>query len=539
MKNKSVFKLFFMIWLFFLCNSTQAFFGEEAWLDLYKNLNENYSSINSDAFEYELVWTYGSIKEKINSIINIQSKLQKKGLSNCMQKDLAPSHIKAIYEWNTALLYEKIWDNCKDSSWNINNDTLTFLQWIIKNYYLESYENSQEQLKVIWDISSLWIYSDGNLDNSSFDIINDIEEINKIIFSNSSTYQWEESQNYQDYFNWLFEDKKQEVAYNTTDKIVLAEITGWEIAFNNEETWWDFLQNLLESHQTNNNICIDPNSWDHWLDISFLSDFSLDDSQTNVNEELFTDIIESQNNSWSTNSWNLAKQISWNYKGVNDNSMWPCDNFFCITVDFTTYNHQLLGGWENITIEYIIDRSNQHLSKFANSSLIPAKMTTNNFELWLTNLDLSELFHMSFQIQTKPVPILSLEDWEKDPSKDKNSSNSLLEKYYKAYWLDYKRRNDITIFNSDSQELSSIIQSTDSQITDATNRIQQLETYLSEQEKEVDLMKKDISTKFTQENFSQLHNQLIEINNFTKSITQYTKDLWNLIDAMDKIKTNG
>ncbi|MGB2111002.1 MAG: hypothetical protein ACPHY8_03870, partial [Patescibacteria group bacterium] len=67
--------------------------------------------------------------------------------------------------------------------------------------------------------------------------------------------------------------------------------------------------------------------------------------------------------------------------------------------------------------------------------------------------------------------------------------------------------------------------STDSQITAAQQRVKQLETLLAEKDDEVEIMKKDISEKFTQENLQEFHNQLIEVNNFTKSITEYANTL--------------
>ncbi len=540
MKNIIVKYLFFILWFLYLCSNTHAFFGEDAWLDLYKQLDKNFQSNVWSSFQTELVWTYSSIKDKLNSLINLEWEIKWFSYENCISKDIAPSQIEAIYQWNISILYDRISDTCKNSSGVIENSTLTFIQNVIKKHYENSFERAQQKIEIIWDISSLWIYSDGNLDNSTFDIIDDLGKINDIIFASKFTYNGSESGNFQDYFDKINDDKKREVLQNTTDISVFKELNDWQKAYSPESSW-NFLENLLQADQHNTNICIDPSTWNHWLDISFLNDFELWDNSWNI--ELIKDLEDAQNQeifSWSQNN-NTAVDLSGNYQKVNDNAMWPCDSFYCITVDFKTYNHQLLGWWDNITIEYIIDRSNQHLSRFANASLIPAKMTTNNFELWLSNLNLWDLFHMSFQIQTKPVPILSLNKskGKNNPQEDKYSSNSLLEKYYKAYWLDYKRRNDLDNFTKNKEELASIIQSTDSQITDAQQRINQLELLLAEKDDEVEIMKKDISEKFTQENLQEFHNQLIEVNNFTKSITEYTNTLWELIQAMDKIKTNG
>ena len=534
MKNSFIFKIFFIFWFLSLSLQTQAFFGEQAGLDLYKNLDKNFSSTTSNWFQTQLAGTSPTIKDKINELINQQAILNNHEYKDCISGDLAPSQLEAISQWNLKILYEKISNNCKNSSWKIENATINFIQKIIREHYNNAFIVAQKEVEVIWDISSLWIYSDWDLENSTFDLMDDLEKINDIIFASKFQYNWTQNGNFLDYLEKINEDKKQEIIQNTNDKSVLQEFNTWEKAYQ-EDTWWNFLENLLQSWNTNSNICIDPSTWNHWLDVSFLEDFTVWNFQDDFSEDL-QNLENNITSSWANNQ-NLATQITGDYQWVNDNSLWPCDSFYCITVNFKTYNHQLLGWWDNITIEYLIDRSNQHLSRFANASLIPAKMTTNNFELWLSNLNLSELFHMSFQIQTKPVPILSLEKSQEDKkNEDKYSSNALLEKYYKAYGLDYTRRNDLHNFTKYKQEIASVIQSTDSQITDSFDRIEKLESFMNGKKSEVNIIKKDISEKFTQKNLEELHSQLIEINNFTKSITQYSQTLWDLIVAMDKIK---
>jgi hypothetical protein len=67
---------------------------------------------------------------------------------------------------------------------------------------------------------------------------------------------------------------------------------------------------------------------------------------------------------------------------------------------------------------------------------------------------------MSFQVSTKPVPILNV---NKNNRKESNeySSNTLLEKYYKANDLDYQRRNDISRFLDTEKEYKTLLNSVD------------------------------------------------------------------------------
>jgi hypothetical protein len=69
------------------------------------------------------------------------------------------------------------------------------------------------------------------------------------------------------------------------------------------------------------------------------------------------------------------------YKKVNDNLMWPCNEFFCIKIEFIIRKQKLLGGGTTVSIHSILEKSNTHLNKFVNTSLIASKQTTNNFEL--------------------------------------------------------------------------------------------------------------------------------------------------------------
>jgi hypothetical protein len=76
---------------------------------------------------------------------------------------------------------------------------------------------------------------------------------------------------------------------------------------------------------------------------------------------------------------------------------------------------------------------------------------------------------MSFQVSTKPVPILNV---NKNNRKDSNeySSTTLIEKYYKANNLDYQRRNDINIFLEKEKQYKSILNSVNQNINTVTEK---------------------------------------------------------------------
>lgn len=523
---------------------SHAFLEEETWLNLYNTLDEGYTELEKKNFEYELSWTDKTIKDKVNSLLKLRMDFLWEDW-DCIEGDLAPSHIEEIAKWDIKILYEKIWDKCKDEDNAITIATLWLIKKVITDHYNTSLLLASEKSSQMQKIWSVGLYSDGVTENASFDLIDDLEKIDAIIFSSKITYDWAEYENMNDSFNEKMDKKKEELEANTVDPEVIKESTWEEIAYSSEDKWWDTVSNLWDfnTEYSNQYACIDENS-DHGFNWWYLESLTQnEDNEWNILDDLIV-ATESSNNSNSSNSNNSnspasknePENITGNYKKVNDNAGWPCSDFFCIMVDFQVHQQQLLWWWNNITIEYLLDRSNKHLRKFANSSLIPAQMTTQNFELAFKNLNLADLFHMSFQIQTKPVPILSLEDESKEGSNEFKST-TLLEKYYKAYNLDYKRRNDIVVFEDQEKEYKTLLNSWELRINAASKKDEELQVFLNKQAKQADLISQNIYKKWSYETLGDFWDQFIELNNFTVAIKDHSQTWLDIMKAMDKIPT--
>lgn len=224
----------------------------------------------------------------------------------------------------------------------------------------------------------------------------------------------------------------------------------------------------------------------------------------------------------------------WNYNKVTDNSEWPCENFFCINVDFIMYEHNLFWWWENITIEYLLNRSNEHLKKFASTSLLPAKMSTNNFELWLKDLNLPDIFHIWIQISTKPVPILDIQkSWQKDESEF--STSNMLEQYYKSNWLDYKRRNDLSLLNNLEFDKQAIEWSKELWIDKGAQKNNDFKDFLKSEKNKINLLNKGIEKSVLSKVSETFNTQFAEIERFTVWINDYVKNIQSIIKEMNKI----
>jgi len=555
---------------------THAFIGEETWINLYNTIDEWYEKIDAQNFEYELSWADDSIKDKLNTLITQHYALSGWDVQNCIEWDLSPSHIISIALWNTQVLFEKLWDGCKTSQNTVDLNTLETVQDIIRLHYEDTKNIAAEKTKQIQKIWSVWLYADGIIENWSFDLIYDIEKIDSIIFTQEIEYFWEEYENLNELFEEKQSDKKRIINNTATDPEVLSENNSESSQSNNwnSNSSWNNSGNNIDLNilssvnpdnsyfgASSNYVCVEEKS-DHWFNseiIDEILDNSESSNQNNWNNNSGNNNTvwnNSENNSssnWDSNnssSWNdsnerkKAERIDSNYIKINDNAVWPCTDFFCITVDFVVHEQQLLGWWENISIEYLIDRSNQHLRKFANSSLAPAKMTTQNFELWLTNLNLSDMFHMSFQVSTKPVPILNLVDkleksWDSpsESSKDYSdfSSQTLLEKYYKAYNLDFQRKNDITIFTQQQEEYKTLLNSASLWIDQVSKKQRELNEYLNKNTLLVNQISNSVYKKVSIDTLWDFWDQFTELDNFTTSIRDYTQSLSDIIAAMIKI----
>jgi hypothetical protein len=242
---------------------------------------------------------------------------------------------------------------------------------------------------------------------------------------------------------------------------------------------------------------------------------------------------DNSNNTYAND--NIVKVNSvWWYSKVRDNSQWPCESFFCINIDFIMYEHNLFWSSENITVEYLLNRSNDHLSKFVSTSMIPAKMSTNLFEIWLKDLNLSDIFHMAIEVSTKPIPILRLEkQWAEDETE--LSSKNLLEKYYETHGLDYKRRNDVVLLNAKEQEKQSIINSQELTTQNANEKNAEYGEYIKNKEKGIRIIDKAIEKRVSYWVLDTFVEQYTELDKFTNSIYHYVENLNTIITKMREI----
>lgn len=398
---------------------------------------------------------------------------------------------------------------------------------IIKDHLKKSYKSWKSWSKDIYKISRIWLFSDWVEENSPFDLMIDIDEINKVIFTEKIPYDW---------------------INNMDNDLALSSYLDWKIkdalldssrypSKNNDSNW---------SNKTYNSWAIsDPLSWldnNSWY-VCKVDESWLNQNQLNaVSPTWWTwsklDKIQKVDvkwvfdpYSWWNFNWNKDR-FSW-YSSLNDNWLWPCNQFFCITISFKMYNQNLLWGWFTNSIQRLIERSNWHLKKFTNTSLVQSRMSTNNFQIWLKDLKLPDLFNVWFIVDKKAPPIMNLNWWKElneKPSWEK-ISKTLIKEYFKNYWLEYDRINDLDIYNKQECEIASVINSAEEQITKSPIKNTACEN-LEYKEKLNEIISNNIDSAILADDLKEFDNQFIELAWFLANFPQYSKEINIIISKM-------
>jgi len=542
--------LLLIIALLSITSTSNASFWSISSLDLYKNIDQWIDSLQDKMTTFELEWWQEQkwILVEINKLAVINESIA------CLDesKEISVEEFKKIVnEENISELMKYINDECaikyfvdlwlgyddlKDGNYKI----ATLIKYIelFKLYKANAEAKSEIKTEQIYKISQVWLYADWNIENSWFDLITDIEEIDKIIFADVIDYEWEQIDSVDEVLNDFFEPLNNKINELTEPSPLIdnenpEDNTPIDYIPTNKVNDWENIINTDNSYVCPNDL---NNSWLSNQALNWL----LNNIENNINWnwELNTNqnnniVLSWSNNINNTDDW-LYQNPNWAYEKVTDNSEWPCETFFCITIDFTTYEHSLFWWWENITIEYLLNRSNKHLSKAAATSLIPAKMWTNEFELWLKDLNLPDVFHLSFQISTKPIPILNIEkQWKEDETE--LSAKSLLEEYYKINWLDYKKRNNLDALEKLEQDKQNINNASWLSIDELLKKQKENDSIVRERQKKADIIRKTIDSKVSYWVMSTFEEQFTELDKFTLSINDYILNLNSLIKQLRKI----
>jgi len=517
-------------WYFLSASQLSAFLWEDLGLDLYKQIDEEFYELERKQYEYELTGQWeASVQEVIAPILSEAG----------IECDI--NSIEEIEEvlWNGASdPIPFIVQRCAWESENVPNSTIE--QVIAQMEYIKNSfrDRALEKTNATFDVAKIGLYSDGNIENSPFDLIHDLQEIDRIIFSEEIPYEWVPYEKSADEAldDFLEEDKD----------YLYAPEEEWDEAEDDEDIIDEeeiipllptFLDEIIDDHSY---ICA-PNTDRSGLNIDDLQDITND-----INGWSPWDIspyIREYNwgipTNWASWWWPFATSgPSWLYSPVRDE--WNCDSFFCITIEFQKSDYGLT-GWNTQAIDALLAKAAKHLEKPANTSLTQRKMTTNNFELWAIIKDLPGMLRgFGIEVQSKPVPILDVENDNEDlvewgPFEPEN----LLYIYYKNQGLDYERRNDLDIYGSIAEETKILQTAAWMPNTYVESRRNELSTFrdaLRENNRQISL---EVDKKVISDDMKDFSDQFSELERFVAAMEDFVQAVAWSIWQMKKIPSRS
>ncbi|MDD5770275.1 MAG: hypothetical protein PHE25_04845 [Candidatus Gracilibacteria bacterium] len=542
MKNK-FYTYFFIICLFIIPKISFGLLSDPLSLDMYKDIDKGIYNLELKYVGQNLKGgdSGGSIKEEFKRRLT-DSGIDPKYV-DCINGEFSTSNVQDIVndDKSISILVQKLNTKCfGNDNKSITNDIILQYKEEFTKLYNESVTRAKKTTQELTKIGRIGMYSDGIEENSPFDLMVDLSDIDKIIFESDIPYSGVNAENLGEVSDGVFNGMTPSQAFSMNkypDNIIFT--GAYKITTDNNYSGLDDnnFTPIEKISDGSNQVCKTNNSGlnDNVVNNLIGNSATNSGTGTNNNNSGSSNSGSLNNNSGSLN--NSTNSSGGGYSPVNDNDIWPCNSFFCIVIEFVTSNHNLLGGGKTLSIEGLLKKSNEHLKKFAGTSLIQANMTVNIFELGLKDLNLPDIFHLGFQVSHKPVPIINVnKNSTEDKSSDEFKSKNLLVKYYKNLGLEYERANDLQIFNNTLGENKTIIETTGLSNAEFQNKIDVLNKTMEKNRYENDYISDPVvDKKVLNDDMQQFYQSFIELNSFTNAMMEYTKSLGGIIKKMDEI----
>lgn len=528
MKKKLAYIL--LILPFLWVHTGNAFLDGDLWIDIFKTIDDGLSATQNKMYKHEMTW-HG--KRTISQELN--SAFQSQGLGACIAENIKLEDIEKIKAWDTDTLVKLIKPECMDTEKNtVSINTLATFRRNIANVDAIKRRHAEERTQRIYNIARIWLYSDGDTTNSPFDLIDDIKEIEKIIFSQNLEYNGvimdldKEFDAFLDGYGWRTWSSS---GRGTGSWIFTGPWSTWS------GIWVEDRRSIPYSFytQTGTYVCTDTSTN---VLTSGLSEETINILINNTGSTNTWSTSGSGSNSWSgSNFWNgnIDSVPTYWYSKVNDNSLWPCNEFFCIRIEFVIKNYKLLTGWKSWSIEWILKKSNEHLKKFAGSSGIQWEMTKNNFSLGTVNLNLANIFHMWVQIQTRTPPILNIEKNTSRLDETEFAYKNIQYQLYKDAWIDSQRPHSIDNYLSVPEELKMVEVIWERPYVDIVSLRQSLATIKQIKARRNDYFSQSINARAASEDLDIYFKEFIELEKFWQAFKEYVDAMTKIIKEMNKI----
>jgi hypothetical protein len=411
----------------------------------------------------------------------------------------------------------------------LTEEVVVCVQGVIKSDFETIKSEVSREQKTLSRIGNSAIYSDGSLDNSSFDLMKDLEMIHAVIFSSEVPYNGTPNQSKQSSANFISNSQ----TYGSTPR------TGFEITDTTADdlaaSGWTLVPPAGGTGATDPKVpsvseaCAASGNTLLGVDPELIDDLQ---SQTYLGSNSSSSSGDTDGTTDATGTGSTATGAAAARNDYNSDKGFKCTGFFCIDVKFVMYDTTLLGGGNSYSIQSILEQNFKIVKEFAGSSFIQAKPTNNFFQLLLKDMDLPSMAHIGVVVTSLPAPILNLPG-EKTP-RGKPSQTDAQKEFdemesgvFKDYGLSVKRSNALPIIANNERDYG--ISTLEALTTDHTERkLKPGRSFRSEYSaiKEAEL-KNEYADSFT--------SNLNQFEAFTKAFVDHIGNFTSLVQKIDEI----
>ncbi len=165
-----------------LAVSAEGYIGEDLGVDLYRRVDSGVASMRKTLVEKRIP---GSAK-RMNETIKSQCDKVKNTDVIETSNEFTASELSQISQGVSSPLYLHLKPQFKATG--VATDLLECIQNVVGNDFANmQYESAKEQ-RTLEKLGSVGLYTDGNTDNSSFDLMYDLSRIHDILFSKDIPY---------------------------------------------------------------------------------------------------------------------------------------------------------------------------------------------------------------------------------------------------------------------------------------------------------------------------------------------------------------
>jgi hypothetical protein len=505
----------------------EGYIWEEIGTDLYRKVDASFGKTN----------TILASKRIVGSNIRMNAVIRSKcGSSDWdflkVGQDFTQEELEQMSQNSLSPIFSRMTVPLGKDGMSVNTDLLNCVQKVIKSDYSQVVLEAAQESKTLSSIGGLGLYTDGSTENSSFDLIKDLEQIHDIIFSKELPYTGSPN-NSKNSVGAFFANPPRSIIEGLAQWASLTDRLSRDLA----DAGW---QLPTPTKPTATGTVLDP--------ACASGSSSLGGLDSNLLNDLYGQASFGKNGGSAIGGVDLeqyplyggsAAPIKWTTAGGNSmgskndgGNGFKCIGFFCIGVEFIQYNETLLGGSKTYSIQSILEQNFKIVTHFAGSSFTQAKHTNNFFELLLKNLDLPGMAHIGVVVTSLPAPILNLPGkdtprWANGESEDKKEFTEMRTNLMKNYGVSIKNPNALPGIGDNNRDYG--ITLLDGLSTDfAEAKLKPARSFLSDYlpAKEAEI-KNNYADSFA--------GDLVGLEAFTKAFVNHIRNFTSLVQKFDEI----